>query len=471
MSPTVPSAAFLSALHRLLAAGQQEAGRRGYPLLVSATVDSVPLEPAALFRRLQDQERILWEQPSQSFALVAAGTAVRLTGQGAPRFTQVAAGWHSLLSRALVEAVPTCPLPAPVSLGGFAFASSRQADPCWEGYPDALLVIPRFLFISRAGSAWLSVNALVTPGCDIGVTVATIDQALHDLWRGDGTTTCVATNGSVVSLDDVQAPQWKKAVVALVREIERGTVEKLVLARQVRVCFPRSVDPCAVLERLRGGYRHCTVFAFASGQRCFVGATPERLVRLQGQTVHADCLAGSASRGTTEAADRALGEALLTDGKERHEHALVVRALRDALAPLCSQVSVAEVPTLLRLPQVQHLYTPLRGTLKGKGDIFELVERLHPTPATGGIPRHLVSSLLRTYEPFDRGWYAGPLGWIDGQGNGEFVVAIRSALLKGDEALLYAGCGIVAGSDPEREYEESCLKLKSMLWALGGMQQ
>jgi isochorismate synthase EntC len=130
------------------------------------------------------------------------------------------------------------------------------------------------------------------------------------------------------------------------------------------------------------------------------------------------------------------------------------------------QLSAPETPGLLRLPNVQHLHTPLEGVLKQTNDICALVAALHPTPATGGLPRETARSLLPTYEDSDRGWYAGPVGWVDGRGGGEFVVAIRSALLRGPEARLYAGCGIVAGSDPEREYAESCLKLKPMLWAL-----
>jgi isochorismate synthase len=252
------------------------------------------------------------------------------------------------------------------------------------------------------------------------------------------------------------------------REIRGSAVEKVVLARQVTARAERSIDAAAVLRRLREGYPQCTVFAFARGDACFLGATPERLVRLEGRAVRADPLAGSAARGATEDEDRRLGDALLADEKERREHGLVVGAVRDALEPVCSHLDVPETPELLRMPNVQHLHTPIRGVLAGEASILELVERLHPTPAAGGLPRDAALSLIRRYEPFDRGWYAGPVGWVDGGGNGEFAVAIRSALLRGHEALLYAGCGIVAGSDPEREYAESCLKLRPMLWALNG---
>ncbi|HEY5640241.1 MAG TPA: isochorismate synthase, partial [Dehalococcoidia bacterium] len=229
--------------------------------------------------------------------------------------------------------------------------------------------------------------------------------------------------------------------------------------------------------RLVEGYPHCTVFAFARGDSCFLGATPERLVRvdrpaLDGRDapsmVRADCLAGSARRGATEEEDWRLGESLRADPKELHEHAVVVQALRDGLEPLCSRLDIPEAPGLLRLPNVQHLHTPIEGVLSTERGVLELVERLHPTPAAGGLPRDAALPLIRQLESFDRGWYAGPVGWVDGRGDGEFAVAIRSALIRRQEAFLYAGCGIVAGSDPEREYSESCLKLRPMLWALNG---
>ncbi|MGH7961687.1 MAG: isochorismate synthase, partial [Candidatus Binatia bacterium] len=158
----------------------------------------------------------------------------------------------------------------------------------------------------------------------------------------------------------------------------------------------------------------------------------------------------------------------LADPKEQHEHALVVRALQEALAPLCARLTIPNAPVLRLMPNVQHLHTPVTGVMHERGDLLRLVERLHPTPACGGLPRQPALELVRAYEKFNRGWYASPVGWIDGQGNGEFVVAIRSALLVGNTAVLHAGCGIVAGSDPEREYQESCWKLKPMLWALSG---
>ncbi len=143
-----------------------------------------------------------------------------------------------------------------------------------------------------------------------------------------------------------------------------------------------------------------------------------------------------------------------------------MRAVKEALVPVCSSLQAPASPGLLRMPNVQHLHTPVEGLLASEGNALELAGLLQPTPACGGYPRDAALALIRRYEPFDRGWYAGGAGWTDAKGSGEFTVAIRSGVVRGDKAVLYAGCGILPGSDPEREYRESCLKLRPMLWAL-----
>jgi isochorismate synthase len=228
----------------------------------------------------------------------------------------------------------------------------------------------------------------------------------------------------------------------------------------------RPFDVEAVLDRLRAKFPDCTLFAVRRGEATFIGATPETLVSLTGREVRADCLAGTAKRGADEATDGALAEALLADEKERREHALVVRGLTEALAPVCESMDVPSEPGLRRTATVQHLHTPFRGTTDRRRHVLELVARLHPTPATAGLPRATSMALIRQHEGFDRGWYAGPVGWLDANGDGEFCVALRSALVRDETALLYAGCGIVAGSDPEREFVEAGAKLEAMRGAL-----
>lgn len=455
-------------LGRLLERGQRETARRGCPVLVSLITAVPRQDPLGLFARAPAGERAFWERPREGFYIVAAGAAHSLIVSGRDRFAQIAAAWRSLVAPAVVESVADCPLVGPVCLGGFAFDPESKSADRWQDYPDALLVVPRLLFISRGGASWLAVNAMATPDLD---AAAAVDEAARDL--SDLQSEGLAEERPEPAMAPLKEKarddgRWREALRAVLGEIRRGVIEKLVVAREVRVESPEAWDPLPVIARLRAGYRDCTVFAFSRAESCFAGATPERLVRLDGRQVQATCLAGSRGRGDSQDEDRRLGEELLADRKERYEHALVVEALREALGPLCSRLEIPLAPTLLRMPNVQHLHTPVAGVLAVEADILDLVARLHPTPAAGGVPREAALSLIRAYEPFDRGWYAGPLGWLDGRGGGEFAVAIRSALLRGNEAFLYAGCGIVSDSDPDLEYEESCLKLQPMLWALNG---
>jgi isochorismate synthase len=260
--------------------------------------------------------------------------------------------------------------------------------------------------------------------------------------------------------------RWLDNVSDLTSRIAAGEADKVVLARRVDLVADRPFNLDAVVERLRDRYPATTVFAVRDGDSAFVGATPETLVRLEGRTVRADCLAGSYPRGNTPEEDETLGSALLADEKERREHAIVARALCESLQPVCSRLDVPDTPGLRQTANVQHLHTPVEGTTDTRRHVLELVERVHPTPATAGFPVQRSLCLIRSHEPFSRGWYAGPIGWLTAEGDGEFAVALRSALLHGDRAALYAGCGIVSGSDPAREYQESSIKLQTMLWAL-----
>jgi isochorismate synthase len=265
--------------------------------------------------------------------------------------------------------------------------------------------------------------------------------------------------------------QWQASVGALARGIHTGQlgVDKVVLARAHQFSQPRPIDAQAALRRLAESYPSCTVFAISHGDACFLGATPERLITLRNGTASTMALAGSVARGATQAEDDLLAQEFLRNPKERAEHAIVVRALRDGLATdgLCSGIVADAEPRVQKFPNLQHLMTPIRGQVARGRCVIDLVARLHPTPAVGGYPRQRALEIIREWEHLDRGWYAGPLGWVNRHGEGEFVVGIRSALVRGKAATLFAGCGIVADSDPSAEYAESGWKLRPMLAALG----
>lgn len=258
-----------------------------------------------------------------------------------------------------------------------------------------------------------------------------------------------------------------EAVEKVIDRIRKGDFAKVVLAREERFTFAGRLEASSVLERLREQQPTSYLFAFEQNGSCFIGASPEQLVKKEGDICYSTCLAGSIRRGKTIREDEELGHWLLQDEKNLQEHQFVVEMIKEAMAEACENVHIPTKPQLLKMRDIQHLYTPVVGENRRNVSLVSLVERLHPTPALGGTPREKALATIRALEPLDRGWYAAPIGWLDALGNGEFAVAIRSGLLQGNEASLFAGCGVVGDSDPLSEYEETKVKLKPMLSALG----
>ena len=407
----------------------------------------------------------VWEQPERELAMLALGEATRITAEGETRFEAVRGELDRLLAESISESGAGIEAGS-VCLGGFGFDPSRPDDGAWAEFPDALVVIPELLFKRDGESVTLTLSVLIDAETNIEATAARLLGEIKEALLERKPTNETASALTTVSLDDHET--WAASVNALTEEIGRERVEKVVLARRLEVSAATPFDVNATLSRLRQRYRNCTIFAVGSGGACFLGATPELLVSREGRSVRADCLAGSAKRGRDAAEDEALGVALLADDKELREHALVTTGIRESLAGLCDDVRLPETPVLRKMANVQHLHTPIEATTHGSRHVLDFVEALHPTPAVAGLPRARSLCLIREREGFGRGWYAGPIGWMDAKGDGEFAVALRSALVRGEKALLYAGCGIVAGSDPAREYAESAIKLEAMLWALSG---
>jgi isochorismate synthase len=262
---------------------------------------------------------------------------------------------------------------------------------------------------------------------------------------------------------------WERTVGQFAGAVGRGRIDKVVLARRLDLEADADLDIAAALRHLARTAPESTTFAFTRGGSTFLGATPERLAQTAGRSFETVAIAGSSPRGRDAADDARLAAALLASEKEREEHAVVVDALRRNLTPIVDTLEVAEMPAVLPLRHLQHLVTPITGTTRDEGGLLALGATLHPTPAVGGAPRDTALAMIDENEAFDRGWYAGPIGWLGADGDGELMVALRCGLVSGRRATLFAGCGIVADSDPAREWEESGLKLRTMIAALGGL--
>lgn len=268
---------------------------------------------------------------------------------------------------------------------------------------------------------------------------------------------------------EAQATAFQTQVQQALAEIATGSLEKLVLACALDLRAPQDFHGLATVNYLRQTYPSCYSFSIANGHgQTFIGASPERLVSLVAGHIQVDALAGSAPRDQCLDVDQRLGLELQQSQKDLHEHQVIVDFLRQALGEFTDQIRLPSQPNLLRLANIQHLQTLIQAWVGAETHILDIVARLHPTPAVAGHPQHQACQHLINQENWQRGLYAAPLGWVNAAGEGEFIVGIRSALLSGQKARVYGGAGIVAGSEPEREWEEILLKLKTLLTALAG---
>lgn len=414
--------------------------------------------------------RAYWTRARDGFALAGLGAVATFAPDGQDRFAAVDRAWSALVDGALIDdTVDGATGPGPVLMGGFAFQPAGPASETWQGYPSAHLIVPRLQLAAIGGECWLTISAII--GSDGEPDVATAEltamcgAALATSAPVYQSAPDEADEAGVVYTAPVGAPEWQEIVAVAVEAIRAGKLQKVVVAREVQATSPREPNQLALLRHLRHAHRDCFVFGYWRGERAFVGASPERLVRLEEREVRASSLAGSARRGATREEDAAISAGLLTSAKDLAEHAAVRDALRDGLAELCIDVSAPEQPSLLTLRHVHHLHTAVTATLRAGHSLLDVVARLHPTPAVGGTPRDEALEFIRRHERLDRGWYAAPIGWM-GRRSGEFAVALRSAVIAGCEATLFAGCGIVADSDPVLEFAESLLKLQPMQAAL-----
>jgi menaquinone-specific isochorismate synthase len=409
-------------------------------MLDRPTVRTVPIaDPGDLVGQLPDQAAVAWIQHGEG--LVGWGEAARVTlPAGEDRFTAGEKWLRALFDGARIDDQVGLPGCGPVAFGSFTFDHTSDGS---------VLVVPQALIGSRSGRAWLTTigDVPAAPGSAPPVT-GPAEVRWHD--------------GSLT------APQWERAVGAAVARIRAGGLRKVVLARDLHATASVSIDERLLLSRLAARYPDCYTFACAG----LVGATPELYIKRQGRQISSLVLAGTMPRSSDPAEDAALGAALLASAKEAEEHEYAAADVRDALAPLCDRLTVAERPSLLRLANVQHLATAVSGHLgtpRHPGSVpsvLALVDALHPTAAVCGTPTETAMDLIRELEGMDRGRYAGPVGWVDTHGNGEWGIALRCAEIAGHRARLFAGGGIVAGSDPAAELAETQVKFRPMQFAL-----
>ena len=400
-----------------------------------------------------------YERPDRDLVLVGIGEAARVNAPpfGGPEAIRDAA--LRLLRDGAAAGHRSGPLRARL-LGGFAFDPGAPPGGPWGGFDYGWLSLPRLLFV-RDGQ---NCGVVLAPGSHPAEAEQLIERSTRaKLNSGDERTQTVLR-----VLWDINRPALTSSVAEIAAEVREGLYEKAVLAsvREIEAAAP--IHPGAALAQLRADYPHCYLFSFRRGDAIFLGASPEQLAGLRGDAVSTLGLAGSARRGRTPEEDEQLGEELLRNAKERIEHEIVVRALREGVSSLAGDLEAPNRPELLRLHNIQHLATEVRARALPGVDILDLVGRLHPTPAVCGWPVARAREVIARHERFDRGWYAGPVGWMDGAGDGEFAVGLRSALIRGRRAWLFSGAGITGDSLPNAELAEIELKFRPLTSALSG---
>ena len=425
---------------------------------------------------------------SRALTIAGVGVAHEVRGIGATRWQQVTDGARQLKVSAIVDrtgserntlsertSVSRDSLVRPRLLGGLAFSAGAADDLPWRGFGDAWFFLPRWTYVHDGMRA-----ALV-----LAVDARDAQHAMR--WRDELAAFRAALQTHfvprpqppLITIDPGDRDAWRAQVRAITGAIARGECAKIVAARSAVVTLAGEARAADMLAELDARHDDCVrVLLHPPGGGTLIAATPERLVKLDGGNVACDALAGSLARGsriedavanTRVLVDRMRSDEamLLASAKDRREHDLVVRAIASALHTFGADIAMPDAPGVRTLRHVLHLHTPIAAPLHSPRHVLELAAALHPTPAVGGTPTTLATEWIAAHEATPRGWYAAPVGWFDLDGNGELAVAIRSGLLAGARAHLWAGAGIVAGSDPDRELAETDLKLRAMLGALG----
>jgi menaquinone-specific isochorismate synthase len=414
-----------------------------------------------------------WEKPTDEFAIAAGSEITSVTATGENRFNSINGKIKKIRQDTTEYSAISHPYSGLFLLGGFSFFDENCTD-LWKGFPPASFSLPKWMII-KDGKFSLATFAVYLNNFEAADQL--YDHIRNQLKQIEQTLTQKESRTSAPQDRDIATTplpkqqldyqQWSNSVQKAKKLIDDNAFDKIVLARHIKVPKSTAIPPTQVVNNLRKQYANCYNFLIHKPTgNTFLGSTPERLIAARNKLLLTEALAGSIRRGNTATEDSFLEKKLSTNGKDRSEHNFVIQDIEERLNPFVKEMNRNTTPEIKKLSNVQHLYTPIRAHLNEESNAFDVLSQLHPTPAVGGYPWQKAASYIKELEYFERGRYAGPVGWINSSGNMEFAVAIRSALCTQNHAHLFAGCGIVKDSDPSAEWEETNLKLKPLLSAL-----
>ncbi len=417
----------------------------------------------------EEQRQCYLENATKGHAIAAWDTLLGQTFSGGDRFQRAQEYLDTWQKR--VSFCSESP-EGPYFFCSFSFFDTWQDQV--PGFAPATIVLPRWQVVRHRQRCTLIANVLIRPHTALAPLATAIAAQLQHL-KSASLTAAPSPEGLALAeearspgkLSPQAAADFQQQVHRTLTRIRTSNLQKQVVAYTLDIQRSHSFQPAMTLIKLRSRHPDCYIFSLSGGPHThFIGASPERLLSIRQRRLVTDALAGSAPRGQTPAADHELGQRLLNTPKEQREHQLVLEFIVHQLRAQGLAPRYSTPPSLLRLPHIQHLHTPICADLPDQVSPLHIVAALHPTPAVAGVPTHLACEQIQQGERCDRGLYAAPFGWVDAQGNSEFIVGIRSALIQGNHARLYAGAGIVAGSDPQQELAEIQLKLQALAEAL-----
>lgn len=409
-------------------------------------------------------ERFFWQDPEQGFTYVGLGVTNRYTAEEEDSFQGLKERMAELKKHLVTNKVEEGT--GPLFMGGFRFDKEKAVAKEWHSFRKATFYLPLYLLSEVGGKVYLTVNTFVFPD-DSTKKWAAMKEQWERIISSDVPKLQAPELTLAKELDKDYFLQSTQEVIDLINQSEK--VNKVVMSRRMSLKFGKQVDNNYVLEKLLETQENSYFFIMENGNTSFFGASPERLIAINDDTLMSSCVAGSTPRGKTPEEDEKLGSVLLQDGKNVKEHHYVVDYMQEKLAPFTNDLTLATDPILLKNRDIQHLYIRIEAEKKAEAELLDILQTIHPTPALGGTPQKMAMQIIRLKEELDRGFYGAPIGWIDFDGNGDFAVAIRSGLITDANGYLYAGCGIVADSVPEEELQETAVKFQPMLRIMGGL--
>ena len=405
-----------------------------------------------------------FEKPEEDFSIIGIDEALTISENGEGRFAITDKKIKEWKNNFVNNWADISLKKIPLFLGGMKFAP-EHSDTVWQDYNDSTWFVPEIMILKNKNEKLLFFNFIYTKGISKNLILKKFQSKIEKIFPGEKKNS-INKQIRIAGIEGdspKDKKKWKNLVAEGIQKIRENELDKIVLSRKVELRLSGEPNLDYILTKLKTGYPECYIFIYHHGKSSFFGATPEKLARFSEGKIEIDALAGSAPRGLTEDEDKRIESELLKDKKNLIEHDFVVTHIKNSLSNITDNISTDENHKIKKLAVIQHILTKITATMTEPNMMLHLLKELFPTPAVCGLPKETASHLIKKMESYRRGLYSGIIGWFNFNDEGEFAVAIRSALSTNNKLHAFAGCGIVEDSDPESEYKETELKLKTIM--------